>query len=386
MPRIRGFLITVLMFLSVPWDLRANEAPLCSETDLNGCGSSDSEECNNSLTIFYACGKYNEIIQHFAAEDFTTGPQARYFKGVSYYGLYLRNKSMSLKCQFSKLAKSELAGYLYQRTELGVSNPRDFDRVYQASKIISELKNLKGCLEDGLSEDEIRFHVRQYSESRLKSLFVGSPQKDGLGQMIGDIKTDIQITLSSFMTKASKIETQLELREVAMTASQSRLGKIAEAFDESMGNAKITRNKLGDIIDLQLSLDESRGFTAASVRAQNWHDQVASIEKQLLSAFDGVSVNEYEKARKNNVIRARYTIAEAASHLNLSNKISASESLPFFIDESKRPSDLNNPTQIISQIEKSLKASEKGAVDCAFFDPAPWYCETSAEIFNPLPG
>jgi hypothetical protein len=360
----------------------ADVEQFCTNDYLRSCDSLATNEC---LTKFYACGQYNAIIEHFSAEQ-SPDAAAHYFKGTSYYGLSMRNRAASLRCQFTKLAKSELATFLYQVRDSGASNPIDFDRIYQAAKIIGELKKIGGCLELGISEDEIRFFVQDYANNRLESLFIGSSKTDGLGQQIDAMKSNIQTTIGSFMTSASQIETQFDLREVAMVASQRRLAEIAEVFERSMGSAETTKNADGDVSSLTLSLDISRGFLLADKNAAAWREKVASIEKNLIAAFDGRDVNAYEKARANFSIRGRYVRDEANVNVQFISNLTDNSALGYFKSLQGSASDASNPLTAIAAMEKKLREGNSGAADCVFFEvKAPWFCESSDTTFNPMP-
>ncbi|WP_141733565.1 hypothetical protein [Oligoflexus tunisiensis] len=361
-------------------EVRAAAEQFCTSSYLSSCASLSDEAC---LIKYHACGEYDAIIQHFAAEDSSSLAVARYFKGVSYHGLYVRNRAKSLQCQFAKLARTELAAYLYLMKDKGLQNPVDFDRVYLASKIIDGLRTVTGCLENGVTEDEIRFRVADYADKRLKSLFIGGSSDDALGMAIQNTKSNLQTTISGFVTKAVKLETQVELRATALVASQERLGLIAKAFDEALGTTSITRNGKGDVNGLGFQLDASRGLIQAQNKSGAWREKVGSVERELLAAFDGMNINDYEKARQNFVIRGRYTRDEATSHLNLNTRITQPSALASIKTEIQNPLDANGPAAAISRIEKSLRESANGAAECAFYSP--WFCQETNEMMRAIP-
>jgi hypothetical protein len=369
-----------LLYLGSLSEAQAASEQFCSSNYLASCSSLDSDEC---LTKYHACGQYDAIIQHFAAEDSSGGAVARYFKGVSYHGLYVRNRAKSLQCQFAKSARTELAAYLYIMKDKGLTDPVDFDRVYLASKIIDSLRTVSGCLENGVTEDEIRFRVADYADKRLKSLFIGGSSNDALGVAIQNTKSNLQTTISGFVTKAVKLETQVEMRRTALVASQERLGLIAKAFEDNLGTIQVTSNERGDVNGLGLKVDSSRGLVQAQIKSGAWREKVESIERQLLAAFDGVNVNDYEKARQNFVIRGRYTSEEATSNLNLNTKITQTAPLAAIKAEIQSPLDQNGPAATIARIEKSLRESANGSAECAFYSP--WFCQESAELMRAIP-
>jgi hypothetical protein len=360
-------------------EAQAASEQFCTSNYLNSCSSLNDEDC---LVKYHACGQYDAIIQHFAAENSSTAV-SRYFKGVSYHGLYVRNRAKSLQCQFAKQARTELAAYLYLMKDKGLANPVDFDRVYLASKIIDGLKTVTGCLENGITEDEIRFRVIDYADKRLKSLFIGGPSNDALGMAIQNTKSNLQTTIGGFVNKAVKLETQVELRATALVASQERLGLIAKAFDEALGTSQLTWNEKGDVNGLGLKLDPMRGLTSAQMKTEGWREKVASVERELLAAFDGVNINDYEKARQNFVIRGRYTREEATSNINLNTKITQPAALAAIKAEIQNPLDVNGPAAAISRMEKNLRESAYGSAECAFYSP--WYCQDSTELLRADP-
>ncbi len=361
-------------------EAQAASEQFCSSSYLASCSMLQDDAC---LTKYHACGQYDAIIQHFAAEDGSGNVASRYFKGVSYHGLFVRNRAKSLQCQFAKSARTELAAYLYMMKDKGLADPIDFDRVYLASKIIDSLRTVSGCLENGVTEDEIRFRVADYADKRLKSLFIGGSASDALGVAIQNTKSNLQTTISGFVNKAVKLETQVELRRTALVASQERLGLIAKAFDETLGTAQVVRNERGDVNGLGLQLGSSRGLIQAQLKTVAWRVKVESIERQLLAAFDGLNVNDYEKARQNFVIRGRYTRDEATSNVNLNTTLTQGEALAGIKTEIQSPLDQNGPAATIARIEKSLRESANGSAECAFYSP--WYCQESSELMRAIP-
>ena len=370
-----SLLILLMATLATDSMAQTTEVAFCDQSYLNDCLDLESDLC---LEKFHACGRYNSIIQHFGSESIGgTSESARYYKGISYYGLYIRNRAYSLKCQFSSQARSELVAYLSAKKESGFRTQRDFNRVYHAAKLMQELRTIEGCPETGVSEDEIRFTVETYADRVLKSLFVGGSLSGGLGDQVKQTKRDIQATVGGFVSVAAATETQLEMREIALQASYQRLAKIAESFGTHFGNATFNVDDQGRI-EISLDFDPNRGFRKAERNAQTWYLRVEDVEQRLNQAMGQMNINDYEKARKGFVDKAQYSIQRAASIANANSQLTDSGRSPALAQLKAvvgRESEQSNARSIIEDIRSAWASSTIGSFNCYIISPRPWYCE-----------
>ena len=162
---------------------------LCDSDYLQQCDL-NSEEPDECLEKYYACGAYEEIIQHYGASQFSTATRDRYFKGVSYFGLYNRNRASSVKCYLARAGKLELTAFLKQQAEDGHNTVSAFNRNYHASKAYKELSKVTGCPQSAMLAEEIQQLTEEYVESVLENLFTGSVADNGLGEKVSEAKID----------------------------------------------------------------------------------------------------------------------------------------------------------------------------------------------------
>lgn len=372
----------------------AKAAELCTANYLSTCSDLGSEEC---LQKYQACGEYNAIVQHFAAESVATSPMARFYKGVSYYGLFHRNRAFSLRCQYAKLAQQDLLNFIRTKRIEGFRDRQSFDQVYLAAKIVSELKTIEGCLDLGFTTDDVKLQTEEYADTLLKTLFIGTSQSGAVGDQIAKVKDSIQSVIGGFINTAAQIETQLLLRDVAMDASQYRLKSIGDIFAnresdgtlkpgaEILGNATANVDAAsGEITSFTFELSPGSQFETAVANAQSWSDQVNNFQSRLSQALGTSNINDYEAARKKFVGFARDTRDKATILLNATTRLGgdnpvASSLLALL---ASNPS-LSGAKAVIAKIKSDWALA--GSLDCAFGDPKPWYCTTESAMFNAMP-
>lgn len=385
------FLVTLLA-MAVSGSAKA--ADLCTANYLSSCNDLDSEEC---LQKYQACGEYNTIVQHFAAEQVAASPMARFYKGVSYYGLFHRNRAFSLRCQYAKLSQQDLLNFIRTKRVEGFRDRQSFDQVYLAAKIVSELKNVEGCLDLGFTTDDIKLQTEEYADNLLKTLFIGTTQSGAIGDRIAAVKDSIQSVIGGFINTAAQIETQLFLRDVAMDASQYRLKSIGDIFAnrdsdgtlkpgaEILGNATANIDAAsGEITSFTFELTPSSQYEKAVANAQSWSDQVNDFQSRLTHALGTANVNDYETARKKFVGLARDSRDKATILLNATTRLGGDNPIAAGLLKllESNPS-LSGAKAVIDKIKNDW--AQAGSLECAFSDPKPWYCPAESAMFNAMP-
>jgi hypothetical protein len=108
--------------------------PICTAADLASCAQQNlaTERC---LTLYQACGRYLDIVEHYKSEAWSTDPNKWYYLGVAYHGLFVRNRSAAAKCQFGTAARLALQAYLRQSY---VNQGYNDQRVFQQTGISAE--------------------------------------------------------------------------------------------------------------------------------------------------------------------------------------------------------------------------------------------------------
>ncbi|MCP4351542.1 MAG: hypothetical protein GY795_39250 [Desulfobacterales bacterium] len=288
----------------------------CNPDYLTGCKDLATDEC---LQKFLACGKYKEIINHFSAERFKIDNKAKYYLGAAFYGLYIRNRAYSLKCEYAGAAKSHLRSFLADKTSLfndqGNFGGADLhEQIYHATKLYDQLQTVEGCLETGLSEQDINSISETYLHKTLKSLFIGNPPSGGLGNKVKAKRDAIRSAIQGFISKAANIETQIGMRKLELEASRRRIdaiiefyGKIDEKGNHAFGTAK-RKPAQGKIQSVKLQLDKTGRFKEAENRVNEYDPFVKKKEKEFYEAMGHMNIEDYEKAQKKIVRKAKNTL------------------------------------------------------------------------------
>ncbi len=345
---------------------------LCSANYLQGCESLETNAC---LKKYYACGHYEDIIQHFSAEQISTSPQAHYYKGVSYYGLFNRSRANSVRCHFSKVGRLELMTYIKKQQSEGFNVIESFNQAYHASQSYEALSAVEGCEESALLKEEVELLTELYAEKTLGSLFAGPVSNGALGSTVAALKKDIQTAISGFVTKASAVETQLQMRETALAMSQTRLESIVDRVNEDFGQADIQRNGDGQITGVTASFSTSSAFRAAQINAANWKQQVVNKETEIYGAMNATSISDYEAARSEIINRAVYVTQASTAHINLSGNFVNSTKMSDLYNLANGTEMGQSAEAIINSMGNTWANSNTGSVDCLFLFPQPWYCD-----------
>ncbi len=315
-------MIAALFLLAT--SLPSNALSLCDADYLNTCIELNSTDC---LQKYHACGQYEAIINHFASEQMVNPLTAYYYQGVAYYGLFLRHRAQSMKCEYLTKARANLRGYLgkmekrfNKQGNFGTESP---DQIYHATKLYHRLKQITGCLNSSLSENEIRYRTRTYIIQALESLFFQTTEVGALADKLKDMKEAIYTALNGFISKAAAIETQLALRKIELKASQRRIKSIIKLYEDGAGfgqaNALTANGKMTQIAPKITQKSGTRIWVEEQKRA------VADKKKALDEALRGQSIEEYEKARSEIVKKAKATITKAVQLSKVSQSINSSE-------------------------------------------------------------
>lgn len=363
------FWSVVVLSLSVS----AHSNSLCDADYLQQCdlNSDDPDVC---LEKHYACGAYEEIIQHYGAAQFSTATRDRYFKGVAYFGLYNRNRANSVKCYLARAGKLELTAFLKQQAEEGHNTVEAFNRTYHASKVYKEFTQVTGCQESALLAEEIQQLTEAYTDEVLKGLFVGAIPNNGLGIKVAEMRTNIQNAVGGFISKASAIETQLNMREIGLDMSENRIESIVEIINGSFGEASVDIELDGNIENVNVVFNNSSHFQVAKLNAEYWINAIESKEQKLVEAMNAVNINDYEAARDEVVSKAIYVEQESTAHLSFSTPLNSSIPLNNLYDQALATDTGGTVGGTLEHIHQSWATTPAGLFYCMYMPSSFWYC------------
>jgi hypothetical protein len=319
-------IIATLFYLAI--SLPTNALTLCDADYLNACIDLNSNDC---LQKYHACGQYEAIINHFASEQMVNPLIASYYQGVAYYGLFLRHRARSLKCEYARAARANLRGYLgkmekrfNKQGNFGTESP---DQIYHATKLYEKLKQVTGCLDSSLSEDEIRYRTRTYIIQALEGLFFQTSAGGALADKLKEMKKAIHTAINGFISKAAAIETQLALRKIELKASQRRIKTIINLYEGNgagFGQANALE-KAGKITQVAPKITQKSAIKGAKIWVYKQKRAVANQKKALDNALKGQNIEDYEKARAEIVKKAQASITKAVQLSRVSQDIVSSE-------------------------------------------------------------
>jgi len=370
----------LFLLMSLP----SKAVSLCDAEYLSACADLNSPECINK---YHACGEYKAIINHFASEQFNDPLIAAYYQGVAFYGLYLRHRAKSLKCDYASAARSNLRGYLGKMEQRfnkdGNFGTESAEHIYHAIKLYERLKNVSGCLESGLSEDDIRYLTRTYLNQTLEGLFFETSAVGALAKKLAAVRELIYSAISGFATSASKIETELALRRIELKASQRRISTIVKLYENGysqkgagFGKATIEKNSEGEIKTLSLKITPGAGFEYAKKKVAKQLDQVQNKNTELNEALRGQSIDEYELARARTVGKAKATLTTAVQLTSVAQTIVPSEGSPSSFKEvlDLIKSDTPKTEKIYQSIRQKWRGYGKQRYYCTTPETSAWFC------------
>jgi hypothetical protein len=371
-------IIAVLFFLAI--SLPSNALSLCDADYLNACVDLNRSDC---LQKYQACGQYEAIINHFASEQMVNPLTAYYYQGVAYYGLFLRHRARSLKCEYVSAARSNLRGYLGEMEKrfnkqgnFGTESP---DQIYHATKLYDRLLKVSGCLESGLSEREIRYRTRTYIIQALEGLFFQTSDVGALADNLKAVKKAIHTAINGFISKAAAIETQLALRRIELKASQRRIRTIINLYEGEengygFGQANAVE-KAGKITQVAPKFTEKAALKSARMSVDEKKKAVAVQKNALDKALGEQNIEDYEKARDAIVKKAQATITKAVQLSSMSQHIVSSEGSQF----SKILETTEEKTSEAKKIHERIRQSWREYGEQRYYCTTPetskaWFC------------
>jgi len=368
-------IIAAIFFLAI--SLPSNALSLCDADYLNACIDLNSSDC---LQKYHACGQYEAIINHFANEQMVNSLIAYYYQGVAYYGLFLRHRARSLKCEYVNQARANLRGYLGQMEKrfnkqgnFGTESP---DQIYHATKLYERLKQVSGCLESSLSENEIRYRTRTYIIQVLEGLFFQTSEVGALADKLKRMKKAIHTAINGFISKAAAIETQLALRKIELKASQRRIRTIINLYEGSENGSGFGQahalEKAGKITQVAPKINQKAG---AIIWVEEQKRAVADKKKALDDALRGQSIEEYEKARGEIVKKAKASITKAVQLSSVSQAIVSSEGSQFKKILKTTEEKTSETKKIYQRIRQSWREYGKQRYYCTTPETSKaWFC------------
>ncbi|HYX32136.1 MAG TPA: hypothetical protein VE954_03415 [Oligoflexus sp.] len=243
-----------------------------------------NDECHD---LALACGEYETVAANLASETKGLTLNQYYWQGMAYYGLMNRTRSTGLKCEYFTQARRSLSYFL--KTSLYVYNGRDLEhkydkpdpnRVYRVTKVVEELAQVKGCAEDGMTLNEIQMMSQSLAENTVRDAFLRPTalQKE-LMQKIFD-------KIQEVVTKASSIETNLTLKDVAADTMRSYMEVsilqdwAGNGTDSGIGAAKITP-------DHKLQADTTLAQKTYTTISDPLYQRAVALADALNRAFGG---------------------------------------------------------------------------------------------------
>lgn len=347
---------------------------LCDANTLSNCSLTDENGPNNRcLKLFHACGHYREIISHFSAEYLSESKDANYFKGISYYGLVMRSRAKSLKCDYRTVAIQELQKYLNTVQEGGFRDLTEFKQSYHASKILKDLKKIGNCVENGLTEDQIEIIAKRYSDTILRGVFISDLEEGGLKNEIDNLKSTIRQTIGGFISVAANTETQIAMREVALNASQKRIKGIVGTYNSHFGEATPIKNDLNKVTSITFNPKTSSGLATAKSKSDLFLSAITNFESDFYKVIGNQSIADYEKSRLGVITRSKTLTRASAEQVSLTKDLLSTE-FDKMQDNFKQIEDSPSPSQTIEEIYSLWQSKNGTSFMCRFVVPKPWYC------------
>lgn len=323
------FGLCLLGFMQMASTAQAQEEfipKICDESELVACGSRLNEVA--CLEMFHACGRYENIIRYFDSESVKT-PDATFYTGLSYYGLYNRSRIKSQQCEFSDAAQRLLGGFLAEaRASNQLRNQTVFRRTYWATRAIEDLKRNQSCNVSGGSDASLIAYGSQYAESLIRKLFIMKVESDtALGQKINEVKNSIQSAVRGIASKAAEIEANLKLRRQALDASNTVIQDMINVYNSFFGRASIESKTDRDYAsEIDLNLEANGTFLQAKERSADYLEQAKAAESMINTKLGAVSADAYARSKIALATRAEDEISLGTGTKNASNDVFNGES------------------------------------------------------------
>ncbi len=359
---------------------------ICNEADLGACAGNNLKEWK-CLNLYHACGRYREIVDHYRSEAWLNDEQKSYYLGVAYYGLYVQNRSAALRCEYGLSAKQALQSYLaaVQGSKTKLNEQRVFRQTYHAAKALKELGALVNCPETAVTRDELAADLTAYGRAILEDLFIGKVPKGDLGAIVKDAKVSIQAAIQGFISKAAAIETQLNLRAVAIDQNFQKMKTIGDMLSKgfnaicSFGGFNPADGKFQTLTVTKGPgnlFDKTLGEYTAPVTGHL--SFVNSFQAELNEALGASSIDDYEKTRDRIVALARSQQAKAAflveqvADITPQSTVTSLKSIGAAADEILQQ---GGNGEVLASIQRDWQDYGKEVFACAVPEnQKPWYC------------
>lgn len=259
------------------------------------------------LERVYACGEYNTIIETLFVEDFAPTADQKYFIGASFFGRHLRERSAGLQCEMIKFGREYLTDYLsgleLQFAETGsFGTVRQMNQLYHATQMLNTLNGISGCPESALTRARIQAIARSEGVSYAKNVFLNPPSE------ARSAFDTLVLTLRSFVSRASDLETGIALRKVEIRSAETHLISIRTIFEEIFGTVSGT----GETIAV-----DARILSGIEVKTTAMRRDVEIQEAAFATALGGVSAEQYANIRAETVANAEAFLKRSAFHINM---------------------------------------------------------------------
>lgn len=276
---------------------------ICGDA-LAGCDLQIDTVC---LERTYACGEYDSVIQTLFVEDFAPTADQKYFIGAAFFGKHVRERSAGIQCEMVKFSREYLNDYLstldLQFTRTGsFGTVRQMDQLYHATQMLSDLGEVGGCPESALTRARIAAVARGEAVAYAKNVFLDPPgaARDAFDTLV--------LSLRSFVSRASDLETGIALRRVEIRSAATHLAAIRDVFAEIFGPVS------GAGATLAVDTSVLDGLLTKSTRMLR---DVEVEESAFATALGAVSAEQYAAIRGETVARAEEFLKASAFHVNM---------------------------------------------------------------------
>jgi hypothetical protein len=335
------------------------------------------------LTLYQACGRYLEIIEHYKSEAWSTDPNKWYYLGVAYHGLFLRNRAAAAKCQFGTAARLALQAYLHESYKnQGYNDQRIFQQSYHATRVLETVKDIAGCEDDGVTPDELYNATYAHGKALAEGLFLGDPPAGPLRQTLSQTKAEIQKSIQGFVSKASNIETQIGLRKVGMDESDVRIVKVANLLKDPGGfgaSVVVATDSNGKKPTITSAVIPSTSpFVAQQdlyLPTRGFSARASTMHADITAALGASSISEYEAKRGVVIANARDALASSASALGRVTKATNPTLINAIQDSTAAASQaVDDGSAAFQAVKAQWKAYGDTIRACSLATP-PWYCK-----------
>jgi hypothetical protein len=276
------------------------------------CGSAiaqcDLQSDAACLERTYACGEYDTVIQSLFVERFEPTPDQKFYVGASFFGRHVRERAAGVQCEMVKFAREYLTDYLTGvETEFSTGSGsfgtvRQMDQIYQAAQMMADLEDVTGCPESALTRATVEAIARSEATKYARSVFLQPPEE------ARSAFDTLLLTLRSFVSRASDLETGIALRRIEIKSAETHLQAIRRIFVEIFGPV----TGVGATLVANTSiLDGLAATTTQMLRS------VEVSEGEFKTALGGVTPEQYANLRNQTVANAQDFLKVSAFHINM---------------------------------------------------------------------